>query len=148
MKTINVWLLIDIKTAWLISYVLFYFKNNCLLTNIWFLLIYSANRGIHRTWYYTVYVLLSFIFAEVYDLFRVEANLSNFGIVCLYQYCCWRSCDQKGEVWDLINRFNTDTWVSLIHTNTWVFICICLGIFVFNSLKWDVVVSFVDFVWI
>ena len=51
----------------------------------------------------------------------------------------------RGEGWDPINRFNPATSLCLSQARTWISNIMLLSlIFVFNELRWEVIVCFVD----
>ena len=51
---------------------------------------------------------------------------------------------KREMVWDPINMFYTATFWCLSQTRTWISNAICHGLFVFNDLRWQMVVHFVD----
>jgi len=65
-----------------------------------------------------------------------------FFIVCLYLYFHWISNYQEREGWDAIYRFNHTTF--LFQTRSLPYIVI---FFVFNDLRWEVVIRFCWYLW-
>ena len=65
-------------------------------------------------------------------------------VLWLYLFCCWISSYQEVEGWDPINLLNTTTFLCLSQARTWITSVICHHFFMFNKLRWEVIVSFVD----
>jgi len=50
----------------------------------------------------------------------------------------------RGEGWDPINWLNPVTFLCLSQARTWISNIIFRGLFLFNDLRWEVIVRFVD----
>jgi hypothetical protein len=94
-------------------------------------------------------LFLSFLFVIVFFFLRGSESAGFFLIVCLYLFALslhWRSNYQEGEGWVLINGFNSATFLCMTQSRPWIsnVIHVRRGLFVFNDLRWETIVHFVD----
>jgi hypothetical protein len=56
----------------------------------------------------------------------------------------WDPIIKREMVWDPIKVFSTATFWCLSQARIWISSAICHGLYVFNDLRWEIVVGFVD----
>ena len=88
-------------------------------------------------------------------LYRVHLTWAGFELTTLVVIgtdCIDKTCKSNYHMIKTttvaINKFKLATYSCMFQARTWISISICYVLFVFNDLRWDVIVRLVDISWI
>ena len=104
---------------------------------------YSLNKKIVSTLAFNIN-LSNFPLSTCWGRTMLRSAQTFIYISVLWTHSRWDPIIKREMVWDPINMFYTATFWCLSQTRTWISNAICHGLFVFNDLRWQMVVHFVD----